>query len=249
MSTPTTHPPGPVAPLPPELSGPLPDHTQLPCEDGAVHNMWEHPQAILLTDCIKPVLRQVFPDGQYCIGQDTGIYWRLTDPPLRGVISPDWFLVLEVPPTLGGQLRRSYVLWQEHQAPLIAIEFVSGDGTEEHDQTPQEGKFWIYERRIRPAYYVIHDPWRARLEAFQVVGDRFVALPPNERGHYSIPRLGVELGLWDGTFQQARWPWLRWYDANGRLLPTGEERADQEAERVRRLAERLRELGVNPDEV
>ncbi|NEP46011.1 MAG: Uma2 family endonuclease, partial [Okeania sp. SIO2H7] len=53
----------------------LPDHTQLPDKDGNfVKNYQEPPQADLLTDCITPVLQQIHPDGQYCIGRDNGIY-------------------------------------------------------------------------------------------------------------------------------------------------------------------------------
>ncbi len=60
---------------------PLPDHTQLPDEDGAiVHNFEELKQSMLLTDCLEPVLERLHPDGRYCIGQDTGIYWRLPAP-------------------------------------------------------------------------------------------------------------------------------------------------------------------------
>src|SRR5262249_57954437 len=56
----------------------LPDHTQLPAEDGAiVHNFEELKQSMLLADCLEPVLEELHPDGLYCIGQDTGIYWRL----------------------------------------------------------------------------------------------------------------------------------------------------------------------------
>lgn len=115
----------------------LPDHTQLPDSDGTfVKNLHEHPQSILITDSIKPVLEQRHPDGQYCIGQDSGIYWRLTDPPEKGAEAPDWFYVPNVPPTLDGKMRRSYVLWKEYVAPLIVLEFVSGDGSEERDKTP-----------------------------------------------------------------------------------------------------------------
>lgn len=60
----------------------LPDHKQLPESDGTfVKNFREHPQSLLLTSSIRPVLNQLHPDGRYCIGQDCGIYWRLTDPP------------------------------------------------------------------------------------------------------------------------------------------------------------------------
>ena len=107
----------------------LPDHTQLPESDGTfVKNFQEHPQSILLTDSIQPRLQKIQSDGQYCIGQDCGIYWRMTDPPERGAEAPDWFYVPNVAPILNGQIRRSYVLWQELIAPLIVLEFVSGNG-------------------------------------------------------------------------------------------------------------------------
>ncbi|MCU0552483.1 MAG: Uma2 family endonuclease [Leptolyngbya sp. Prado105] len=111
-----------------------------------------HPQSLLLTSSIRPVLDRLHPDGQYAIGQDCGIYWRLTDPPEKGAEAPDWFYVPNVPPLLNAQVRRSYVLWKEIVAPLIAIEFVSGDGAEERDSTSpftsddsKAGKFWVYE--------------------------------------------------------------------------------------------------------
>lgn len=60
----------------------FPDHTELPESDGTfVKNFQEHPQSILLTDSINPILQQLHPDGQYCIGQDCGIYLRMSDLP------------------------------------------------------------------------------------------------------------------------------------------------------------------------
>jgi Uma2 family endonuclease len=92
----------------------LPDHTQLPESDGTfVRDFQDHSQSILLTDSIEPILRKAHPDGQYVIGQDSGIYWRMTEPPEKGAEAPDWFYVPNVPPTLDGNSRRSYVLWQE----------------------------------------------------------------------------------------------------------------------------------------
>ena len=50
--------------------------------------------------------------------------------------------------------------------------------------------------------------------------------------------------------------WLRWCDSQGQVIPTGAEgqeverrRAEVERQRADRLAEKLRELGINPDEV
>jgi len=92
----------------------------------------------------------------------------------------------------------------------------------------------------------------------------------NERGRYPIPQLGVELGIWQGEYDEMNLPWLRWWDSEGNLLLIGEERAqeerlraereqlraeeerlraEEEKQRADRLAAKLREMGINPDEV
>lgn len=221
----------------------LPDHRQLPQKDGTfVTNFQEHPQAMLLTDCLLPILRQRHPDGQYCLGHDCGIYWRVTDPPLLGCKAPDWFYVPGVPPLLEGEIRRSFVLWQEGVAPLIAIEFVSGDGAEERNRTPVQGKFWVYEQGIRIPFYAIFEVNQERVELYRLEGTHYQQIQANERGHLPLPDLGLGLGIWHGCYHNQELPWLRWWDLQGKLLPTSEERAE-------RLAEKLRSLGVDPDTV
>jgi len=207
----------------------LRDHTQLPDSDGTfVKNFQEHPQSILLTNSIEPVLQKYHPDGQYAIGQNSGIYWRLTEPPEKGAESPDWFYVPNVPPNLNGQPRRSYVLWQEFIAPLIVLEFVSGSGKEERDRTPWIGKFFIYEQVIRPAFYGICEVQKSSFELYRHVENRFELVPANARGHYPIEGLAVELGIWQGVYQSQDLPWLRWWDSEGNLLLTGWETTERE---------------------
>jgi len=232
-----------LAPLPESTITSLPDHTQLPESDGTfVKNFQERPQSSLLSDSIRPTLQKLHPDNQYCIAQDCGIYWRLTEPPEKGAEAPDWFYVPKVPPLLNGQVRRSYVLWQEYVAPLIALEFVSGNGSEERDNTPISGKFWVYEQAIRIPFYGIYEVNKAQVEVYHLVDGRYEQVSANERGHYPIPPIGVELGIWQGQYENMELPWLRWWDSQGNLLLTSEERAE-------RLAQRLRQMGVNPDEV
>ena len=144
--------------------------------------------------------------------------------PRVGCRSPDWYLVPDVPALLNGELRRSYVLWMELVPPLLLVEYASGNGAKERDRTPREGKFWIYERRIRPDYYAIYEPERGRLELHRLAGGRFEAMTPNERGHFPIAALGVELGLWQGRFRDFDLPWVRCWDKNGQLLPSIDER-------------------------
>ncbi|WP_199249359.1 Uma2 family endonuclease [[Phormidium] sp. ETS-05] len=228
-----------------ELEKPLPDHTQLPESDGTfVKNFQEHPQSIILTDSIGPVLERLHPDGQYAIGQDSGIYWRQTDPPEQGAVAPDWFYIPNVPPLLDGRYRRSYVLWQEYIRPLIVLELASGDGTEERDKTPisrspegkavKPGKFWIYEQVMRIPYYGIYQIITGELEVYRLVNGYYEQMSPNARGHYEITPLGVELGLWQGSYQNQAQLWLRWWDTDGNLLLTGAERTEVERARADR---------------
>jgi hypothetical protein len=79
-------------------------------------------------------------------------------------------------------------------------------------------------------------------------------MPANERNHYPIEPLSVELGIWQGQYQNMEFPWLRWWDAQGNLLLTAEERLEQEQQRAEReqqraeqLAAQLRALGVEPE--
>jgi hypothetical protein len=48
------------------------------------------------------------------------------------------------------------------------------------------------------------------------------------------------LGIWQGQYQNMELPWLRWWDEQGNLLLTGEERGD-------RLAAQLKALGIEPE--
>jgi Uma2 family endonuclease len=225
------------------------DHTQLPDSDGTfVKNFQEHPQSLILTDSIGQILQERHPDGQYAIGQDCGIYWRETEPAEKGAEAPDWFYVPNVPPNLDGQIRRSYVLWPEHIAPLIALEFASGNGDEERDRTPlsrtdegvvtKPGKFWVYERVMRIPYYGIYQVNNGRLEVYRLIDGFYQLLELNQRGHFPIAPLGVELGLWQGSYQNQTMLWLRWWDEGGNLLLIGDERAELERLRGEQQRER-----------
>ncbi len=106
------------------------------------------------------------------------------------------------------------------------------------------------------------------MEVYQLVADHYEKMLPNDRGRYTIAPMGVELGIWQGCYQNVELPWLRWWDEQGNLLLTGDERAEVERQRAEverqraeverqraemveeensRLRERLRALGIDPD--
>jgi hypothetical protein len=157
--------------------------------------------------------------------------------------------------------------------------FLLNDGAEERDQTPpaslvngegKVGKFWVYEQAIRVPFYGIYEVQKAAVEVYHLVENHYELIPGNERGHYPIPQIGVELGIWQGRYNNMELPWLRWWDSQGNLLLTGEERAkiaeseleqqqqraeraeselEQQRQRAERLAELLRAQGIDPEDI
>ena len=236
-------------------------HLDMPETDGKpVENTYQPLQSALLTGALTPVLDRLHPDGNYLAGSDTGFYWKRTKDPLEGCRAPDWYYVANVPRLLDGEFRRSYVLWEEVVSPLLVIEYVSGDGSEERDTTPYKGKFWVYEKAIKAEYYVIWDPFRVQLDAFERIRGRYQPLTADQHARFRVPEMAIELGVWNGLYQGFPGDWLRAWE-HSRLVPTPEElveiqtqraetekqRAEAEKQRAERLAARLRELGVHPD--
>ena len=95
-----------------------------------------------------------------------------------------------------------------------------------------------------------------------------------ELNNFFLSQIGLGLTIWHGIFEGLEYDWLRWCDASGNILLTGNELAQQEKQRAEqaqqqaeqvqqqaeqlveqaqqradRLLEILRERGINPDEV
>jgi hypothetical protein len=71
-----------------------------------------------------------------------------------------------------------------------------------------------------------------------------------------IPQLELRLGLWQGNYENIERLWLRWFTASGELILTPSEeaaaaqaRVTQAEQRAERLAAKLRELNIDPDEL
>lgn len=267
----------PAFETPVEKSPPLPDHTQLPDTDGSIlNNDLEHSQSYLLTASLRPKLAELHPDGKFFVACDVGVYFRYTEPVLAGCKSPDWYYVPGVGQMLDGRYRRSYVMWKEVLKPRLVIEYVSGDGSEEHDRTPNVGKFWVYEQAIRADYYAIYDVQIPSIELYHLEDGRYRPVSADANGRYPVPPMDVALGLREGHFHSVTAPWLRaWDSSTGKLLTIPEERtddleaglegtrelldeqvaetgkerkrADEAVKRAEQLAAKLRALGIDPE--
>ena len=125
-------------------------------------------------------------------------------------------------------------------------------------------------------YYVVFAPQLlvqpVALCVYEVHAGEFMPRPDLQ-----LPRVELSMTLWEGTYEDKNDRWLRWCDATGAPFPTGAElaeqeraraehesahaeqarqqaeqqqqRTEQEHQRAERLAARLRELGVDPDEL
>lgn len=61
--------------------------------------------------------------------------------------------------------------------------------------------------------------------------------------------IGLGLGLWQGSYEGIERLWLRWYDRNRNWIATPEEIAEREKSRADKLAQKLIEMGIDPDEI
>lgn len=147
---------------------------------------------------------------------------------------PDFFVVLGTE----RRSRKSWVVWEEDgKYPNVIIELLS-ESTAHLDRGLKKD---IYQNTFRTPEYFWFEPDTLELSGFLLVGGVYEAMSPNQAGHLWSRQLGVFLGVQDTQ--------LRFFSPDGALVSTPEEAAQQAQQQVRRLAEKLRELGVDPNAV
>jgi hypothetical protein len=200
--------------------------------------------------------------GQFLADANIGVFNTDLEP--LPPVCPDILLSIGVkaPKDLYKKENRSYFIWRFGKPPDVTIEIVSD--TEGGEDTT---KLKLY-AALMVKYYVIFDPFKKLKKGVL----RVFALEDGEykqmKEPYFFPKIGLGLKLWEGQFEKKQATWLRWCDAQGRLIPTGMERAEQEKrrtqharqktrqeklraeaaeEKVKRLAAKLRKLGIDPE--
>ncbi|MCG6138742.1 MAG: Uma2 family endonuclease [Nostoc sp. LLA-1] len=203
-----------------------------------------------------------YPSDKIFTASDMNLYYDPHHP--TWYKRPDWFVAVDVSPLYkNGDLRLSYVVWQEGISPFIIVELLS-PGTEREDlgQTLRDAakpptKWEVYEQILRIPYYAIFDRYKYEFRIFKLDGGRYAEVSLSD-SRFWIPEIELGLGVWQGSYHNIQQPWLRWYDTTGNwvLTPTEQERKLTEQERQRteqerrqkeRLIEQLRSLGVEPD--
>lgn len=242
------------------------DISHLVIEDNtSVDNFQSEEQQRLL---VEPLYSSKVLPSPFLVAANVGLFYKLKGEP----IVPDVLVSLGVqrPADYTQRRNRSYFVWEFGKVPEVCIEIVSNSEGNElilSQKAQQEGKTAskqeIYAQMGVP-YYVVFDPLRqiqgreemrdALLRVWTIASGRYVELT-TEEGIAEVGQpiwletVGIGLTLWEGRFEEdVTRLWLRWSDREGRVIPTGAESTEVERQRAERLAERLRALGIDPEE-
>lgn len=155
--------------------------------------------------------------------------------PENNPLVPDMLLSLDVetPYDWEAKVHRSYFIWHFGKPPDVVVEIVSNKEGHELDT-----KLKRY-AQMDVTYYVVYDPQQLLSNDVLRVYERgFAGRRYRRRQDYQLPEVGLNLTLWEGTYEDGTGVWLRWCDASGNLIPTGAEGREQaEAENARLRAE------------
>jgi Uma2 family endonuclease len=128
-------------------------------------------------------------DGNVYVGGNLFLYYRRGDP--RDVICPDVMVVQGVPKL---PMRRIYKLWEEGEAPCLAVE-VRSDSTQGNDFNSKKA---LYES-LGIEEYFLYDPLALRkpkIQGFRLADDgRYQPVAPEPDGSLVSRTTGVTLRL------------------------------------------------------
>ncbi len=195
-------------------------------------------QIILLLNCLEWLWRD--RNDFYAAG-DLKIYYGKKQDELLYFRRPDFFVVLDTE----RKTRKSWVMWDEDgKYPHVILEILS----ELTVNLDKEVKKKFYQDTFRAPNYFWFDPYTLEFAGFNLLVGEYQPIQPNDRGHLWSQQLELYLGIHQGL--------LRFFTANGELVPTPEEQAESERQekeiaqqKAERLAAKLRELNIDPDTI
>ncbi len=213
-------------------------------DDTPVDNFQSAKQQRLL---VEPLYASWSPGVPFIADSNIGLFYAFKQDPLV----PDAFLSLnsQMPADWSQKQNRSYFVWEFGKVPEVCVEIVSNRKGNELDSNKDDCA------RIGVAYYVVFDPLQQLQREGELNGNllKIWVLTAGQYVEMSEPfwleTVGLGLTLWNGEFEGQEFTWLRWCDREGRVIPTGAERADEAELKAQKLAERLRAMGVDPDEI
>jgi Uma2 family endonuclease len=206
----------------------------LPSEDGIpMESPWHRAAIALLIDVLLLLWRG---RDDFYVGGNMFVYYLRRGFPLPKNRGPDFFYVSGVD---GKAYRDKWAAFLEGKSPEVIIEFLSPT-TAKEDRTVKKD---IYEEYFQTDEYFLFDPKTTTLEGWRLMpnglGKKYQPIEADERGWMWSQRLHLWLGSWTGEFQKITSTWLRFYDAQGRLLLHKGEDSDELRAEIERLRAQL----------
>ncbi len=247
----------------------LPSSAELPdSDDTPVDNELQN----LIPNLLEAILAIAWSERtDWFFGVDMGVYFDPKEP----AIVPDGFLSLGVERFVGEGGRLSYVLWEEEGIPpTLALEIVSKTYGGEYERKKE--RYAELGVQYYAIYLPNQNSRRNRqpLEIYELVDGQYQVMDGDQ---VWLPEIGLRLGRERGTYRGREREWLYWYTLSGeRLLSSAEIaqqaelkaqqaelkaqqekakaqqaelKAQQAESQSRKLAAKLKELGIDPDTV
>lgn len=227
----------------------MPDARLLLSDEPEMESSLHYAQLLLLVSCLEWWWRE---RTDFFIGANLTIYFSRQQLKNREYRGPDFFLVKNTT----NAPRPSWVVWEEDgRYPNLIIELLS-DSTAKQDRSIKKQ---LYQDRFRTPEYFWFSPNTLEFEGFRLVDNAYIAIPTNAQGWRWSNELELFLGIYEGK--------LRYFAPGGDRVPTFREAVEAErsqaeatiqAERRKTMAERersellaakLRELGLDPNQL
>ncbi|MBE9246006.1 Uma2 family endonuclease [Microcystis aeruginosa LEGE 00239] len=216
-------------------------------------------QITILIGCLERLWQQ--RTNYYASGNLT-IYYNEEQLKKRDFCGPDFFVVLDTEK----RPRKSWVVWGEGgKYPNVIVEILS-PSTANIDRNKKKN---LYQNTFRTPNYFWFDPESLELQGFRLIAGQYQAIAANENGYLWSEQLELYLGIFDRK--------LRYFTVDGQLVRTPQEAEleqrqakeqiflEKEQERKakeqailekeqailerERLAQKLRELGIDPETI
>jgi Uma2 family endonuclease len=202
-------------------------------------------QITILIGCLERLWQQ--RTNYYASGNLT-IYYNEEQLKKRDFCGPDFFVVLDTEK----HSRKSWVVWGEGgKYPNVIVEILS-PSTANIDRNKKKN---LYQNTFRTPNYFWFDPNTLELQGFRLIAGQYQAIAANENGYLWSEQLELYLGIFERK--------LRYFTPTGELVLTAAEAELQERQAKEqailekeqailereRLAQKLRELGIDPETI
>jgi len=202
-------------------------------------------QITILIGCLERLWQE--RSNYYASGNLT-IYYNEEQLKKRDFCGPDFFVVLDTEK----HSRKSWVVWGEGgKYPNVIVEILS-PSTANIDRNKKKN---LYQNTFRTPNYFWFDPESLELQGFRLIAGQYQAIAANENGYLWSEQLELYLGIFERK--------LRYFTPTGELVLTAAEAELQEREAKEqailekeqailereRLAQKLRELGIDPETI